>query len=472
MRPIELLIPIIITIYITSPWFFRENRPRWVTGLPLLTIILVPLHLLIEGYRWQMIPLYTLAGLSVLVSIFQIVKPTTKRFKFLSWKGILQTVTLILLAVFTALPVLLPVPKLSKPGGAFPVGTRIFTLVDTTRKERYSMVDEPRRFMIQVWYPADPKPEDSLAPWMENGKLFARAIAGYLGLPDFFLDHLQLVKIPAYRDAQPKDSGGPFPIILFSHGWNGFAAQNSNQALELASRGYIVVGMQHTYGALVTFFPDGKIAYNNPEALPVNVSDEDYDVAARLLADQWAGDLAYTLDFLETQNQDSVSPFHTLLDLKKIGVYGHSTGGGATIQFCATDMRCSSLLAMDPWVTPVSNSVLDNGFSQPAFFMFSQQWAELQDSKNNQLFYGLYDHLDPATHVIYIQGTSHYDFSDLPLLSPIAPQLGLKGPINGKLVNRIVNDYLVSFFDMTLKGKTTNLFATEKSPYPEVVYTR
>jgi len=419
-----------------------------------------------------MIPLYTLAGLSVLVSIFRIVKPTTKRFKFLSWKGMLQTITLILLAVFTALPVLLPVPKISKPGGAFSVGTRIFTLVDTTRKERYSMVDEPRRFMIQIWYPADPKPEDSLAPWMENGKLFARAIASYLGLPDFFLDHLQLVKIPAYRDAQPKDSGGPYPIILFSHGWNGFAAQNSNQALELASRGYIVVGMQHTYGALVTVFPDGKIAYNNPEALPDNVSDEDYDVAARLLVGQWAGDIAYTLDFLETQDQDSVSPFYTLLDLTKIGVYGHSTGGGAAIQFCAADLRCSSLLAMDPWVIPVSTSVLENGFNQPAFFMFSQQWADLKDSKNNQLFYGLYDHLDPATRVIYIQGTSHYDFSDLPLLSPIAPQLGLKGPINGKLVNRIVNDYLVSFFDMTLKGKTTTLFATEKSPYPEVVYTR
>jgi len=472
MRPLETLIPIILMINIFLPLIFGEYKSRWITALPLITIVLIPLHLLIEGYRWQMVPLYILTGILVLGSIPKIIKPTTKKFKRLSWIGMLHFMLFILLVVFTALPVLLPVPKLSKPGGAFPVGTRIFTLVDESRAERYSGVKEPRRFMIQVWYPANPRPEDPPAPWMENAKIFSRAIAEYLHLPDFFLDYLQLVNIPAYQNAQLEGSSGPYPIILFSHGWNGFAAQNANQALELTSRGYVVVGMQHTYGAVVTVFPDGRVASNNPDALPKEVTDEEYEVAARLLVDQWAGDMAFTMDFLESQNKDSAGPVYAMLDLAKIGVYGHSTGGGAAIQFCATDLRCTSLLAMDPWVTPTSKSVQENGFRQPAFFMFSQQWADIQDSKNNQLFYGLYDHLDPDTRVIYIQGTSHYDFSDLPLLSPIAPQLGLKGPINGKLVNRIVNDFLISFFDMTLMGKTTNLFATEISPYPEVVYTR
>ncbi len=60
---------------------------------------------------------------------------------------------------------------------------------------------------------------------------------------------------------------------------------------------------------------------------------------------------------------------------------------------------------------------------------------------------------------VSIDGTTHYDFSDLPLLSPLAPQLGLKGPINGKRVTPIVNDYLLSFFEMTLQGKASDLFA-------------
>ncbi len=69
---------------------------------------------------------------------------------------------------------------------------------------------------------------------------------------------------------------------------------------------------------------------------------------------------------------------------------------------------------------------------------------------------------------VFIEGTAHYDFSDLPLLSPLAPVLGLKGPINGKRVTTIVDDYLLSFFDMTLKGDESNLFDTTYIKYKEV----
>ncbi len=472
MRPIEILIPIIITIYLFIPFTTRESKPRSITVLSLLTAALISLHLFFEGYRWQMVPLYILSGIIILSSISRYIKQAIIKFKRWSWMKTRHILTFILLSVLSFLPALLPVPKLSKPGGIFTVGTRSFTLVDESRVERYSGSDEPRRFMIQIWYPAQPKPGDSHAPWMNNAHIFARAIASFLELPDFFLDHLELVNIPAYQDALIEQPNQAYPITIFSHGWNGFAAQNANQALELASRGFVVVGMQHTYGAVVTVFPDGNVAYNNPDALPRNVPDEEYEEAARILVDQWAGDIAYTLDFLENQNNDSTSPFFASLDLTKVGAYGHSTGGGATIQFCATDSRCTSLLGMDPWVTPTSRTVLKNGLGQSAFFMFSQQWVDDKDSKNNRLFYSFYQHLDPTTRVIYITGTSHYDFSDLPLFSPIAPLLGLKGPLNGKLVNRIVNHYLVSFFEMTLKGKATSLFKSEISPYPEVVYTR
>ena len=95
---------------------------------------------------------------------------------------------------------------------------------------------------------------------MENAEIFAPAIATYIDLPSFFLDHLTLTDIPAYTNADVASSDRLFPIIFFSHGWNGFNSQNAGQALELASRGYVVVGMQHTYGAVTTVFPDGTIA--------------------------------------------------------------------------------------------------------------------------------------------------------------------------------------------------------------------
>jgi hypothetical protein len=89
------------------------------------------------------------------------------------------------------------------------------------------------------------------------------------------------------------------------------------------------------------------------------------------------------------------------------------------------------------------------------------------NSRNNNLFHPFYSKLTEPYGTIYIEGTAHYDFSDLPLLSPLAPQLGLKGPIAGKRVTTIVNDYLLSFFDSTLKGRSASLLKNP-SPYSEV----
>ena len=108
---------------------------------------------------------------------------------------------------------------------------------------------------------------------MENADVYAPAISEFLDLPSFFLDHLALVKIPAYKDTPIAPTNKGYPIIIFSHGWNGFDAQNTGQALQLASHGYVVVGMQHTYGALVTIFEDGTVAKNNPSALPSGAPD-------------------------------------------------------------------------------------------------------------------------------------------------------------------------------------------------------
>jgi pimeloyl-ACP methyl ester carboxylesterase len=302
---------------------------------------------------------------------------------------------------------------------------------------------------------------------MPKATVFGRSISKYLRLPEFFLDHLALSKTPAWQDAPPDASSDGYPIILFSHGWSGFAAQNTGQALELASRGYVVVALQHTYGAVVTVFPDGELAYNNPAALPDGMPEPGYTKAARKLVEQWSGDISFALDYMAEQNGGPAGLHFSRPDLTSVGVYGHSTGGGAAIQFCGTDPRCKAVLAMDPFMTPVSAEVQESGLSQPAFFMFSQRWADDVDSKNNRLFNPFYSNLEQATGVIAIKGTTHYDFSDLPMLSPITSYLGLKGPLNGERVTQIVDDYLISFFDSTLKDQPTDLF-DGPSKYTEV----
>lgn len=440
MRPLEIAIPLLLTTYL----LWSHPRPTAIRFLPLAGLAVILIHLITEGYRWQMTPIYALTAILVVASLLKIQSPA-------DWKPLASYLTFGLLALSTAIPILLPVPRIADPSGPYDVGTRIYELTDDSRREIYSGAEEARRFMIQVWYPSEADSSAERAPWMSEAKLYAPAIANQIDMPSFFLDHLALVKIPAFKESQVADSSNPFPVILFSHGWNGFSAQSTGQALELASHGYVVVGVQHTYGAVITVFPNGDVGLNNPSALPEGAPTEEYETAAHILSDQWAGDLGFTLDFMKSQDEDSSSPFFGKLDLNLVGVYGHSTGGGAAIQFCGTDPRCIALLGMDPFIRPVSYEVIDAGITQPAFFMFSQDWADEVNSRNNELFHRFLPNVKHSLGVISIDGTAHYDFADLPLLTPLAPQLGLKGPINGKLVTTIVNDYLLSFFNAALK---------------------
>jgi predicted dienelactone hydrolase len=469
MRLFEILIPVPLTIHLIWPFVSGKANPRWINLLPLLAAVLVVAHLIFEGYRWQMVLLYLLAGILTLVALPALFYFRADDFHRLSWLAAGRTGTLILLTASTVLPALLPVPSIPMPSGPYQVGTQSLILVDPSRRELYSGKDEPRKFMVQIWYPADPAPGDQHAPWMDHATVYGRTISKYLGLPEFFLDHLALAKTPAWRDAPLKPSDGGYPMILFSHGWNGFAAQNTGQALELASRGFVVVALQHTYGAVVTVFPDGEIAYNNPSALPGSAPEQEYDIAAHLLADQWAGDMSYTLDVLGNMVMDVRGHFWGAFDFNRIGVYGHSTGGGAAIQFCGKDSRCKALLGMDPFMTSVPEEVLNSGVSQPALFMFSQRWADDMESKNARLFDEFYSRLDPATRVFAIRGTAHYDFTDLPMLSPIAPQLGLKGPLNGKRVTEIMDSTLISFFEASLNDQPSGLLDGLPIKYPEVI---
>lgn len=455
MRPIETLIPIVLAIYLIG----RHPRPYAARFLPAVALVLTLLHFAVEGYRWQMVPIYTSMAVLGLSALHRIKSGS-------DWKPLASFLGLFLLAVSTVLPILLPVPSIPAPDGQYVVGATTYELTDTARKELYSGKDEARRFQIQVWYPAEPGPSDERAPWMNQAEVYAPFIADYIRMPDFFLDHLALVKIPATRDSKVAD--GAFPVILFSHGWNGFSAQNTGQALQLASHGYVVVGVQHTYGAVVTVFDDGTIAPNNPSALPRGAPDEIYDPAADTLVDQWAGDLAFALDFLTRQNGDSNSHFFQRLDLSKVGVYGHSTGGGAAIQFCGTDPRCKALLGQDPFMRPVSTEVLESGVMQPSFYMFSEVWANDADSLNNRQFEPFYQKSPQAVEAIKIEGTSHYDFSDLPRLSPLAPALGLKGPIGAERVTTIIDDYLLAFFEASLRGGSAELFEPRQTEYSEV----
>jgi pimeloyl-ACP methyl ester carboxylesterase len=466
MRTLEIITAVLLFFSVIRNLF--SKRPRWLEYLPTLTAISAVLQIILEGYRWQLVPIYFLTLILFIISFGAVRKFISQFFKRKWQKAVIWLFAIVLLVAAYALPILLPIPRLPESSGQYQVGTFSVMLTDPSRHEIYSEdASDLRSIMIQVWYPADPAPDDQMAPWMEHADLIGPAISKYLGLPSFFLDHLVYVKTGAYLNAPISQAETSYPVLLFSHGWNGFRAQNTFQAIQFASNGYIVVAIDHTYGAVLTVFPDGKLAYNNPEALPSNMPDPEYQPIANKLINQWSGDLGFVLNTLEEWNKND--PDHDLvgsLDLDHVGVFGHSTGGGATVEFCGRDSRCKAGIGMDAYLKPVSETVLDLGLEQPFLFMFSETWSS---EPNWQLFNQLYLNSDDAR-VMTIMGTAHYDFSDLPILSPIAYQLGLKGPLNGKRVVEITSVYPLAFFDSVFYGISTPLLDGQSPDYPEVMF--
>ncbi|MBC8508301.1 MAG: hypothetical protein ISR58_19795 [Anaerolineales bacterium] len=468
MRTFEIILFVLLAIRVVLIPF---ERRRWHEYFIFVAAVIWGAHIEFEGYRWQMIPLYAML-LGMLINALR--RYSSQRESTHPRWGLAKTLGMLLLLGIAILPpILMPIPQTPAPTGPYPVGTFSLMLVDESRLELYSNnPDEPRALMLQVWYPAEAIGNTEIAPWMEGAEIMGPAIAEYLELPTFFLDHLKYSQSHAYANAPLALDEDVYPLLLFSHGWNGFRAQNTNQMEELASYGYIVAAPDHTYGSVMTVFPDGRVAGNNPEALPYDaiLPPDEFIFVANLLADQWAGDLSFILDRLSGDYSGiQLGMLSGRLDVDHVGVLGHSTGGGAAIEFCARDIRCTAVFGMDPYMTPVSENVLSEGITQPLLAMFSQFWADNWETKERGFdrFFG--NMQGEKTHLI-VEGTAHFDFSDLPAFSPLAHAIGLKGPLNGKRVLRIINDYTLAFFDEHLRGESSNLLNGPSPDYPEVEF--
>ena len=469
MRFLEILLVLVSAARMALPLF---TRGRWVNWMGVAALGVLGLHLYLEGWRWQMLPVYGIAiGLGI-YSLWRLTTPNSSPAP-LTMGGYTVIVGGLLLLGIAVLPaVLLPIPKLPAPTGPYPVGTMQFMLVDESRPELYAETPgEPRAIMVQVWYPAEPPASKAEpAPWIDHVEITGPALADFLGKPPFFFDHLRYARTNALPDAPVSGAAAQYPLLLFSHGWQGLRTQSTFLMEELASYGYIVAAPDHTYGALATVFPDGRAAMSNPAALPydMGIPEAAYQQAARQLGAQWAADLRFILETLAAPEAGSpAARLRYRVDFSRVGVLGHSTGGGAAIQFCADDWRCRAALGLDPYMMPVSPAVIKTGLEQPYLGIFSAVWAQDVPSGNNEIFEQFAGNSSGEVYRFYIRQTTHYDFTDIGAFSPLAAQIGLKGPLDGAQVQRIVRAYALAFFDHTLRGADASIL--ESAAFPEIV---
>jgi dienelactone hydrolase len=217
------------------------------------------------------------------------------------FKGIGMT---LLIFMFTLPSIIFPQYKAVKPTGKYQVSTVNYLYTDTKRVETYTNTGEDRKLNVEMWY--------------------------------------------------PKNADVKCPLIVFSHGAFGMKTSNKSLYNELASHGYVVCSIDHTYQCLYTKGEDGHtILMDTGYMKEVEAEDSQSDIQQSYKYYQkWmkvrTGDINFVIDHIlaEVKNNDA-DMVYKLVDKSKIGVIGHSLGGSAALGIGRMREDVSAVIALE-----------------------------------------------------------------------------------------------------------------------------
>ena len=444
---------IFLLMTIVSLYLVMSNKIRSKSlfiGLFGLIFVVFVLQIIFFGFMWQLFLLYLSIVLLIVLGYFIKIREISIEKRILKIITILSSVFIVFSAFFVFS---FPEYKMPDVSGDYLIGTKSF-VINTERDEIYT--DDPndqRRIKFQVWYPAEKVEGYEQVPWLMDGITVSKALSKDFGFPAFALNQTANILSNSYLDAPINKDLTKYPIIIISHGWRGFRNLHSDFAEELASLGYFVVSIDHTYGSVATVFGEDDVAYLNSEALPSRESTPDFLDYANRLVSTYGEDVISTIDYLEVLNNDSeLSIFKGKLDLTKIGVIGHSTGGGGDVYAALKDDRITALIGLDAWVESIDAEDINAGLTIPSLFLRSGQW---ETGENNDNLYALVDSNEAPSWLYQIDGTTHFDFSMVYMFSSLTKIVGFSGSVNSMELNLMLEEVIYEFFDETLRGDTS-----------------
>jgi hypothetical protein len=351
---------------------------------------------------------------------------------------------------------------LPRPTGPYPLGTVSLHLVDRSRPDPVAGPGHYRELMASIWYPATKVARYPLAQWMLPAPLRELLTSG-----DFDPDVAVTPLTAAHEGAPVLCRGERWPVILFSHGAHDHRSDTTIVVQELASHGYVVVTVDHTYDAF-SEFPGGRLS------LP------DYDYP--MYPADFARDLRSVLDRIEElaagRNPDAghrplPGGLGAALDLRRVGTFGWSKGATATALVMGADSRVRAGLSFDgpmesdPPDPPVP-AEMDRPFmlmtavyTRAAYPNVAEFWSHLTGWRLN----------------IQADGAVHSSYCDLQWLIPqVAKVTGMSdeelqgwiGTLAPARAVRIQQAYPLAFFDQHLHGRRRHLLDGPNPAFPEV----
>ena len=281
-------------------------------------------------------------------------------------------------AALVAIAESLAFPAISRdlpvPTGTHPVGRVSLCWADSK-----GLGQQTREIVVRIWYPAARAGKVTAAYMPGIDRL--RSSTGASALSKLFGPSWPSIasgelKSHSYERV-PIVPGAKLPVLIFSPGGGTTVIAYTAQMEELASHGYVVVGLEHPSEAPGMVCPDGHVVKTADEFWDgVRHDTPDPENFEKKMTEAEAADVVLVIDRLAGLERDRASVFYAQLDMNRIGVFGHSRGGRNAARVCQLDRRVKACLNQD------------GNFSWQPF------WLD-QNGRSMEQPFMMIDHLDP-----------------------------------------------------------------------------
>lgn len=423
-------------------------RPRLRIAAAALGVVLAAAQWSLCGFTWQALPTYPLLALSALPPL-----RTGGGARRIGRVGLIGIVTASV--IVWMLPA---VPTLPAPDGRYAVGTEIYRWTDAARDEPHTPDPTDRRDVIaQAWYPATRGGgvNGARLPYIDGADHMPRHVSG---LPGFLLRRYGQIDTHAAASAPLARSDRPWPVVIFSPGYGAPRAVYTGLATQLASRGFVVVVLDHPFESGVTQLSNGQVVGTQEILPPGRPNRIQYMVDQQVVR---TADIRFVIDQLARPGTLSPRLRGDWIDASKVAVIGHSFGGAVSAMAMSEDERVVAAANIDG--TPYGD-LPNRQLTRPFLLLHS----DLTESPHGAQFHNgnekLLSTMTAAGFRYELKHANHFSFTDAPLFVAAPGRWLLAQAVGGKrgpaATQQATAEILTAFLSGPLTGAQVDLEAT------------